>query len=301
METPSKKVLALVVTYNRLELLKRCITHLQAQTVSPDILVINNSSTDGTEKFLEQNGIDHITQENTGSAGGWSSGLREGWARGYQYLWMMDDDGFPDKHALEILLNNANDETICISSLVVKENAREELVFGMPLMNKKGLPVIFSSRRKYYTRKEVPSEDGKYPHAHLFNGALVNLQKAKEVGNIDMTYFMYGDEVDFFYRMKKKGQVATALKALHYHPDVSKRSIDKKKVYYFIRNTIILNHLYFNRPFTRDMLTVVIALYRIMRRNGVGQMFSYLFGSNRKFFYPALSDGYKRRKINRFV
>lgn len=297
----NKRVLALVVTYNRLDLLKRCISSLQEQTVKPDILIVNNSSTDGTEEYLRSNQIGYVTQPNTGSAGGWSRGLSEGWERGYDYLWMMDDDGFPDKKALEILLNKADDKTICISSLVVKEDATDELVFGMPLMNRKGLPVIFSSRRKYYTKTAIPSEDGKYPHAHLFNGALVNLAMAKQVGNIDMGYFMYGDEVDFFYRMKKAGQVSTALEALHYHPDVSKRSIDKKKVYYFIRNTIILNHLYFNRPVTRDMLTVVIALYRIMRRNGLGQMFSYLFGSNRKFFYPALSDGYRKKKINRYV
>lgn len=297
----NNKILALVVTYNRLELLERCLNHLRGQSVLPDILIINNSSTDGTTEFLKENLIDHITQENSGSAGGWARGLSEGWSRGYQYIWMMDDDGFPDTKALEVLLNKTDENTICISSLVVKENAREELVFGMPLMNKKGLPVIFSRKRKYYTRKEIPSIDRKYPHAHLFNGALINLEKVKSVGNIDMGYFMYGDEVEFFYRMKQSGEISTALDALHYHPDVSKRSIDKKKVYYFIRNTIILNHLYFNRPMTRDMLTIIIALYRIMRRNGLGQMLSYLFSGNRKFFYPALSDGYKKKKINRFV
>ena len=299
--TGNKKVLALVVTYNRLDLLKRCISYLHRQVVLPDILIINNNSTDGTEEFLKQNNIDHITQDNSGSAGGWARGLSEGWSRGYQYIWMMDDDGFPDSKALDVLLRKTDDHTICIYSLVVKENAKDELVFGMPRLNKNGLPVIFPKKRKYYTRKEIPVVDGKYPHAHPFNGALISLEKAKSIGNIDTSYFMYGDEVDFFYRMKKSGTVCTAIEAFHYHPVVSKRSIDKKKVYYFIRNTIILNHLYLNRSFTRDILTVIIALYRIMRRNGLRQMFSYLFGSNSKYFYPALVDGYKKRKINRFV
>lgn len=294
------KVLAIVVTHNRLELLKRCITHLQQQTVKPHILIINNQSTDGTAEWLAANGIDHITQENSGSAGGWSRGLQEGWDRGFHYIWMMDDDGFPDAKALEILLQKMDDETICISSAVVKENNPAELVFGMPKMNRNNFPVIFARKRKYQLLSELQSPSGKYPHAHLFNGALINLEAAKKVGNIDRSYFMFGDEVDYYFRMRNHGKIYSATDALHYHPDVSQRNIDKKKVYYFIRNTIILNHLYFDHKLTRDFFTVGVAMFRILKRNGVGQFFSYIFGRNGKYLYRGIWDGIKKRRINRY-
>lgn len=300
-EAQQKTVLALVVTHNRLELLKRCITHLQQQTAKPDLLIIDNLSTDGTKEYLTRNNIAHITQENTGSAGGWERGINEGWSRGYAFIWMMDDDGFPDADALKILLENKSAETICISSLVVKENARQELVFGMPRMNKRGLPVLLASPRKYNSIDALPVKDGVYPHAHLFNGALIDLEKIKMLGNVDRTYFMFGDEVDFYFRMRQAGQVCTAVKAMHYHPDVSQRTIDKKKVYYFIRNTIILNHLYFDKPLIRDFFTVGVALARIAKRNGIGQLFSYVAGTNSKFLYPAIADGFRKRKINRYT
>lgn len=294
------KILALVVTHNRLALLKRCIKGLQEQSLKPDILIINNASTDGTEKFLVQEKIDHVTQENLGSAGGWYKGIEEGWGRGYDYIWMMDDDGFPDKPALERLVANLTPETICISSLLIKENDHSSLVFGMPVMNKRGFPVILAARRKLNSVQSLGGEKV-YPHAHLFNGALINLEMVRGTGNVDTSYFMYGDEVDYYYRMRKKGKIATVVDALHFHPDVSGRSIDKKKVYYFIRNTIIINHVYCDKPFIRDFFTVGVAFYRILRRNGFLQFLSYLFGSNAKFFYPAVYDGYKKRKINRFV
>ena len=41
-------VLAIVVTYNRLEMLKQCVEHIQAQTFPCDILIVDNASTDGT-------------------------------------------------------------------------------------------------------------------------------------------------------------------------------------------------------------------------------------------------------------
>lgn len=44
-------VLAIVVTYNRLEMLRKCIAHLQEQTFPCDILIVDNASTDGTRSW----------------------------------------------------------------------------------------------------------------------------------------------------------------------------------------------------------------------------------------------------------
>ena len=43
-----KRIAAVVVTYNRLPLLQKCIASLRGQTVDCDILVVDNASTDGT-------------------------------------------------------------------------------------------------------------------------------------------------------------------------------------------------------------------------------------------------------------
>lgn len=292
------KILAVVVTHNRCELLKRCVQYLQQQTLMPDLLIVDNQSTDGTKQYLLDNGINHITQENSGSAGGWWRGIDEGWNKNYDYVWMMDDDGFPDPAALETLLGLTDGETICISSTPVKEDKRDELVFGLPVLNTKGYPVVFAGRRKYNRLDEFPQGMGKYPHIHPFNGALIDLHAIKPIGNIDRSYFMFGDEVDFLCRMKKTGKVYSALEALHYHPDVSRRTIDKKKVYYFIRNTIILNHLYYDKAIIRDVLCVGVALMRIWKRNGAGSFFSYLAGKDCKFIYRGIADGIRKRKVN---
>lgn len=47
------RVAAVVVTYNRLEFLKRCVNSLHKQTVPCDILVVDNASTDETAQWLE--------------------------------------------------------------------------------------------------------------------------------------------------------------------------------------------------------------------------------------------------------
>ncbi len=59
------RVAVVVVTYNRLEFLKRCVDSLHKQTVPCDILVVDNASTDETAQWLESQ--TDIFFHNTGS------------------------------------------------------------------------------------------------------------------------------------------------------------------------------------------------------------------------------------------
>ena len=101
------RVAAVVVTYNRLEFLKRCVNSLHKQTVPCDILVVDNASTDETAQWLESQTdiFFHNTGSNLGGAGGFHYGMRWAVEANYDYLWVMDDDCFPKTDALEKLLS----------------------------------------------------------------------------------------------------------------------------------------------------------------------------------------------------
>lgn len=96
-----------VVTYNRLQLLKEVIESLRKQTFQDfQIIVVNNGSTDNTSEWLsEQKDIYTITQENLGGAGGFFTGMKYVAENEYRYCWIMDDDVVCDKNALLELLN----------------------------------------------------------------------------------------------------------------------------------------------------------------------------------------------------
>lgn len=101
------KTVAIVLTYNRRELLKENIEALYQQTCADfDILVIDNNSTDNTYEYIceyeNRNNFKYInTGENLGGAGGFSFGIKEAILLGYEYLWIMDDDTIPNNNALE--------------------------------------------------------------------------------------------------------------------------------------------------------------------------------------------------------
>lgn len=99
------KVTAVIVTYNRLHLLKKCLNAVLAQTTKPDsVIVVDNGSTDDTRNWLSGEPVLTHHQENTGGAGGFSSGIKLAFQNGADWIWLMDDDTIPYPDALEKLL-----------------------------------------------------------------------------------------------------------------------------------------------------------------------------------------------------
>lgn len=288
------KILAVIVTHNRSALLKRCIDFLLAQSRLPDeILVVNNGSTDDTEAMLKSNNIPYITQDNVGSAGGWYCGIQHAIDGYFDAVWLMDDDGYPDINALSRLESSLNSDVACVSSVVLREDQHPLFVFPFPRLDNQELPVLFGFPRKIADLSTLRRIciDGKYPYVHLFNGALVAVAAARAIGNINRDYFIFGDEVDYFFRLRKFGKVLSLLDAAHYHPNVSQRPYTSMKVYYYVKNTFILNAKYFNYVWLRNFLALMAVLSRTAGRNGFLVMLSYLLGKNSTIFWSAITRG----------
>lgn len=101
-------VAAVVVTYNRRELLDEALTALAAQTRVPDrVVVVDNASADGTAAMVADRfpKADLLTlPRNVGGAGGFSAGMARALDGGADLLWLLDDDTVPGPGALEALL-----------------------------------------------------------------------------------------------------------------------------------------------------------------------------------------------------
>jgi rhamnopyranosyl-N-acetylglucosaminyl-diphospho-decaprenol beta-1,3/1,4-galactofuranosyltransferase len=103
-------VCAVVVTYNRHDLLTECLDRIARQSRPPDhVLVVDNASTDGTAAMLDgRKGLEVLTlSENLGSSGGFARGLRRAGELGHDWIWLLDDDTFADEGCLEALIAGA--------------------------------------------------------------------------------------------------------------------------------------------------------------------------------------------------
>lgn len=107
------KVTAVVVTHNRVALLKECISSLMSQSRQvKSIVIVNNSSTDATADFLNdlRGNCDNIivvqTHRNVGGAGGFALGIQAAMKFENDFLWLLDDDTIPSHNALEMLIES---------------------------------------------------------------------------------------------------------------------------------------------------------------------------------------------------
>jgi rhamnopyranosyl-N-acetylglucosaminyl-diphospho-decaprenol beta-1,3/1,4-galactofuranosyltransferase len=107
------RVVALVVTYNRKELLVECLRALLNQWQRlQKILVIDNASTDGTTELLAETGLlaerlilYRRLPNNLGGAGGFETGMRLAYDElEWDWIWLMDDDSICTSNALKELL-----------------------------------------------------------------------------------------------------------------------------------------------------------------------------------------------------
>ena len=289
------KTIAIVVTHNRLKLLKRCLKHLKLQTVMVDkILIIDNGSSDGTKDYLDSLGIEYIRQPNLGSAGGWHTGLKYALEKNFDTAWLMDDDGYPEKDAYRLLKSAFKKNYACLSSVVINEIDNSKFVFPFPLLNKNNLPIVGFKKTNVNLVNELNSisKDDLYPWAHLFNGALISINSLRSIGNVNRDYFLYGDETDFFFRLRKSGEVLSHTKALHFHPEASKRPFNKLKIYYFLRNSIINYKKYYDFKVLRCTLGIIYLLFLVYKRNNLRTLISLLIGKDKKYFYRSLYNGF---------
>lgn len=225
-----KKIICVVVTYNRKKCLYENLLALLAQTRPVDeIVVVDNASTDGTfeyiKKIREENPqISYYHRpENTGGSGGFSWGIQKAYESDADVVWGMDDDAVPDRYALEALVKTEKD---------TKETA------------------AFWSNCDNRCSQDIMKVD-----TWMFVGFYIPREIIDAVGFPRNDYFIYWDDHEYALRIRKAGYSIYKVKAsVIHHKDANKNYYPEKKigpvrfkmfqmedwkVYYYYRNHIL--------------------------------------------------------------
>lgn len=208
------KIATIIVTYNRKELLKRCIEGVLKQTYMPtSIYVIDNASTDGTDLLFKTNQIsspliNYIQlDENGGGAQGFHEGIKRAHeTNNFDAYWVMDDDGMPNITCLENLLRYLPTYDY-IAPLVLDIENNNNLAFN------------YKGSFNYNDFKKVATNNIIANWACPFNGILYSNKLISKIGYPKKEMFIWGDEVNFHMRAKDAGFTPhMILDAIHYHP-----------------------------------------------------------------------------------
>ena len=210
------RVAAVVVTFNRLPLLKRLVARLREVEELDEVLVVDNASTDGTAAWLAgQDGVEvRVLATNSGGAGGFHDGLAWAMERGADLAWLMDDDGLPEPGCLARLL--AETDLDFWGPLVVDEDEPGRLVFPIRL------PGGTRAVRDLDDVTEAGGARGRIEQIVIpFNGVLLTRALVERIGLPRSEYFIWGDDHEYRLRAEADGaRIATVVGARVHHPSV---------------------------------------------------------------------------------
>lgn len=195
-------IAAVIVTYNRFELLKEAIAAVKSQTLKVShLIVINNNSTDGTSAWLEQQNDLIVTNQpnENGGSGGFYSGIKLAESLGSNWIWVMDDDTIPGTDSLLKLTEDLEliDEKIgFIGSKSIWKD-------GSPhLMN---IPAISPSFNRNIPFNKFDQHGLILTETTSFVSILINSDAVRAVGLPYKEFFIWGDDQEYTRRITKAG------------------------------------------------------------------------------------------------
>ena len=244
------QVLAITVGWNCREAIARGIAALLEQTAMPppDILVIDNASTDGLGEFISAHHplVELLRLEtNTGGAGGFAIGMELAAKRGYKSAWLLDGDARASGTALQELIREAevHPHAGAIASLIARDD-------GSGLIQECGGKLSFWSGRPVFLDAGKPLAAVGAATEVDYGAAcslLISCAAIREVGSFDKSLFVFFDDIEWCLRAKRLGwRIRTAPKSVAFHPWHSAKPPQPWRLYYGARNQIRV--LARNRP-----------------------------------------------------
>lgn len=281
----------IIVTYNRLDKLRKTLSAYNKQSISfRNLIIVNNNSTDDTKKFLDEwkeekssfnKYIIHLT-ENLGGSGGFYHGEKFAMSLNPDWIFVADDDAYPDvnmiSNFIEFTKSKNTEDIAAICAMVINADNSIALEHRCYVKSKLGITFnIYKSKREDYLLDSFNIDLLSYV------GSFINVAIMKKAGLVNPRYFIYSDDTEHSLRLRKKGIIICVPNIKIKHD--SGQDIDKNdsniiiswRDYYAIRNSLhmIIKHkpiaaLYITKNYLIDLLSSRIdSRKKILLKNAI--------------------------------
>lgn len=268
------KIFAVILTYNRKDLLRQCLAAVDAQTRRCDgVIVVDNGSSDGTEDMLlglDMPGLEvHVLSRNIGASGGFSAGFRIAYQRGADMLWIMDDDVIPEPDALDKLLDA--DRTLAEldqprAFLLSRAYSETGLLTNVPVVDDRPNRLAYQDWPRLMEHGLVPVRRG------TFVSILVPRQTVERYGLPIASMFIWGEDSEFTLRVTQTspGYLVANSKVLHLRQisgaldiDTEQNPVRLRCHRHLVRNEVFITRQFFRR---RRVVRILASQFMVMAR-----------------------------------
>lgn len=261
------KILAVVVTYNGMKWMDRCLGSLSMSKLPVDVIVIDNGSTDGTpgyiaEYFPEVKLV--ATGENHGFGRANNVGFRYAMKHGYEYIYLLNQDAwiFPDTFGF-LVDAMEDDKSLGVLSPMQLTATEQKLD---PRFEKWCPRIAWDDFRKKGSRSSKVYGVKFVMAAHW----MISRECLEDVGGFSPAFTHYGEDDNFLHRARYKGYkvgVHSGARAVHdreLRPMSKESSMRLKCVASVVKISNPLEKLWFRLLFQPVELLAISIRYRSM-------------------------------------
>ena len=216
----TKRILAIIVTYNGMEWLPRCLGSVFSSTVKPDVFVFDNSSTDGGADYIEKNFPEvHLVRsdKNLGFAKANNVGLRYALEKGNDFVYLLNQDAWVMEDTFEKLVS-----------------AFSESKWGL-ISPKQMRPDLTTPDRRFIKHYHGPMDGTDDVQSVRFVMAahwMISSKCLRKVGLFSPAFKHYGEDNNFCDRVRFHGfKIGVLPSAMAVHDRQTRKRTKEQRVY----------------------------------------------------------------------
>jgi hypothetical protein len=250
----------IIVNYNVKEFLQNLLHSISKATtnISSEVIIIDNASDDGSiellqEKFPWVNLI--INKENIGFSKANNIGLKL--AKG-KFLLLLNPDTIVQEDTFEKMISffDAHIEAGLAGCKILNPDGTLQLAcrrsFPGPwtsFCKVSGLSNLFPKSKLFARYNLTYLDENQTYEVDAISGSFMMIRKEvyDKIGGLDEIFFMYGEDLDWCYRVQKSGYKVYyyhGTQIIHYKGESTKRSsLDETKVFYEAMHLFVQKHL----------------------------------------------------------
>ena len=249
----------IIVNYNVKEFLQNLIHSIvkASHNLTKEIIVVDNASEDGSTELLKQKFPAIKLIENKSNLGfGKANNQALKIAKG-NFILLINPDSVVSEDTFEHLINffKDNPDAGLLGCKILNPDGTLQLAcrrsFPGPwtsFCKVTGLSNIFPKSKLFARYNLTYLDENQTYEVDAISGSFMMMRREvyEKVGGFDEQFFMYGEDLDFCYRIKESGfkiYYVHSANIIHYKGESTKRSnIDETKLFYDAMNVFVKKH-----------------------------------------------------------
>lgn len=270
------KLSVIIVNYNVRFFLEQCLISVfkAIENIEAEVFVVDNTSTDNSVEMVQENFPQvHliVNQENVGFSRANNQAIRI--AKG-EYILLLNPDTVVEEDAFEKCIDfmDANPDAGGLGVKMIDGNGifLPESKRGLPTPAVSfykifGLSVLFPKSKRFSKYHLGYLKENEINEIEVLSGAYMWMRKSvlDEVGYLDESFFMYGEDIDLSYRITQAGYknyYFPKTRIIHYKGESTKKG-SINYVFVFYNAMIIFSKKHFAKKAKTFSFFINIAIY----------------------------------------